>query len=372
MQAKITIAKPCHENWNKMSEEEQGRHCAVCSKVVKDFTGKKTEDILQVIKNAEEEVCGRIGIQHLTPANKKQKIFFWAHTVFYRKALYPLLAFLGVGFILKRTHAQTVDHYPIKGKMVVRDQHNPTKKITLIVKSAYNEPISGASIQFISGIKNQGAPLVTDTNGLVTLQVEAADIISSTMAIEISAMGYELKRMEVQLIKNVQTVEIKMNSEIMMLGQVMVQPLQPLIHTNPKEVNIQPCSLDTLQQLGITHDSDAWVNSITPDFPVTDEEVENTWMGLDMEEKSASTHQNHPMLFDLFPNPATSQVHIVANGAENFSVDIFDASGKKIHSIMHASQRYLLDVINYAPGVYYALIAVEGKAVETKKIVVAR
>ena len=34
------IPEPCHENWNKMTPQEQGRHCAVCSKVVVDFTKK--------------------------------------------------------------------------------------------------------------------------------------------------------------------------------------------------------------------------------------------------------------------------------------------------------------------------------------------
>jgi hypothetical protein len=69
MNPKIIIAKPCHENWNKMTAEEQGRHCAVCSKVVKDFTNMETKAIVDTLKNTNGEVCGRIKVKELTPAS---------------------------------------------------------------------------------------------------------------------------------------------------------------------------------------------------------------------------------------------------------------------------------------------------------------
>ena len=35
---KVTIPKPCHENWSNMTPDEKGRFCQVCSRSVRDFT----------------------------------------------------------------------------------------------------------------------------------------------------------------------------------------------------------------------------------------------------------------------------------------------------------------------------------------------
>ena len=59
------IPKPCHENWNKMTPKEQGKHCEVCSKVVVDFTKKSPIEISHVMANAVGEVCGNFNLNQL-------------------------------------------------------------------------------------------------------------------------------------------------------------------------------------------------------------------------------------------------------------------------------------------------------------------
>ncbi len=59
-QGHLEIPKPCHENWDMMSKQEQGRHCGVCSKVVMDFTAMSTEKVINFIsKRKSESICGR-------------------------------------------------------------------------------------------------------------------------------------------------------------------------------------------------------------------------------------------------------------------------------------------------------------------------
>ncbi len=63
---KITIPKPCHQNWAAMTPNEQGRHCTVCAKTVTDFTSMSDEEVKHffLIKK-EEKVCGRFKNEQL-------------------------------------------------------------------------------------------------------------------------------------------------------------------------------------------------------------------------------------------------------------------------------------------------------------------
>ncbi len=58
---KLSIPKPCHEDWAAMTPNEQGRHCAVCAKTVTDFTQMSDEEIKQFFLNRKEgeSTCGR-------------------------------------------------------------------------------------------------------------------------------------------------------------------------------------------------------------------------------------------------------------------------------------------------------------------------
>lgn len=56
----ITIPKPCHENWNAMTPDGNGRHCSSCSKTVVDFTGMPDEEVKRfLVDRLPGQVCGR-------------------------------------------------------------------------------------------------------------------------------------------------------------------------------------------------------------------------------------------------------------------------------------------------------------------------
>ena len=54
----IRIAKPCHEDWNKMTQTEKGKFCKVCTKEVFDFTKINDEELVKKVDN-NENLCGR-------------------------------------------------------------------------------------------------------------------------------------------------------------------------------------------------------------------------------------------------------------------------------------------------------------------------
>jgi len=57
---KITIPKPCHEDWNAMSPEATGRFCNSCVKSVVDFTNMKAPEIQEYFTQHQgQNICGR-------------------------------------------------------------------------------------------------------------------------------------------------------------------------------------------------------------------------------------------------------------------------------------------------------------------------
>ncbi|WP_223605448.1 hypothetical protein [Chryseobacterium sp. OSA05B] len=62
---KITIPKPCHENWEAMTPEEKGRFCSVCSKTVRDFTVASDQEIIEVFSHSSEDICGNFNSSQL-------------------------------------------------------------------------------------------------------------------------------------------------------------------------------------------------------------------------------------------------------------------------------------------------------------------
>lgn len=68
------IANPCHEDWNQMLPEEQGRFCRMCSKTVVDFIDWEPEVISEyLIQHKDEKICGRFSVHQLyAPAQTEE------------------------------------------------------------------------------------------------------------------------------------------------------------------------------------------------------------------------------------------------------------------------------------------------------------
>lgn len=70
---RFTIGTPCHENWNAMTAQEQGRFCAVCSKCVVDLTGKSQTQIKEIYQESEGDLCGRMPASQAIPTLKERR-----------------------------------------------------------------------------------------------------------------------------------------------------------------------------------------------------------------------------------------------------------------------------------------------------------
>jgi hypothetical protein len=62
----INVAKPCHQNWEDMIPNGEGRHCNECSKTVVDFTNYSDAELVAYFSNLQGKVCGRFRASQLS------------------------------------------------------------------------------------------------------------------------------------------------------------------------------------------------------------------------------------------------------------------------------------------------------------------
>lgn len=135
---RITIPKPCHEDWNLMTPEETGRFCSVCSTGVVDFTNKTTAEIEDYYSNNKgKKICGRFKNSDVNTFDIKIPKSVLTQQIPFQKA-FLLTLFIVMGTTLFSCKNHNDENL---GKVIVED--------TIIKK----EPIMGLSLPPKDSIK---------------------------------------------------------------------------------------------------------------------------------------------------------------------------------------------------------------------------
>lgn len=189
----LAIPQPCHENWEQMTKEQQGRFCNACATTVIDFTSMSDEALLNFFKNKTSgDYCGRVlNIQldrNLQVADSRKIPFSYA-----------VLIFLILFFFTKQNNvkAQTTiapDIYtvPFKGN------HNTVKNIGEMagtvakncraisgkIYATNGNTIAGA---FVKQVNAKGSFTTKQNGGFVFLVDEGIK------QIQITVLGFETK-----------------------------------------------------------------------------------------------------------------------------------------------------------------------------------
>ncbi len=134
----ISIKKPCHENWEAMTPNQQGAFCHKCVKTVVDFSSKTLEEIKDFFTaKQEEKVCGRFEQHQLTALSFDA--FFTEFKRFEFTKRVAVVVFFTFGFWLfgaSNAHAQSNNRVkgditviePIRGQVAVTPQPKDTTK----------------------------------------------------------------------------------------------------------------------------------------------------------------------------------------------------------------------------------------------------
>ena len=210
----LEIPKRCHEDWNNMTPEAQGRFCNSCQKTVTDFTNMSDTQLIAFFKNPKPSVCGRFTHEQLErDILIPRKKIPWLKYFFQ----FALPAFL---ISLKASSQAGKLKLPAEKIVVQKTSSTLLGDTTIIKKPNITEPICTSRI-WLSGIRssvevernmqgmvidNESRPLpgatvmiketnngvVTDTGGRFSLK----DVRPGS-TIMISYVGYESREITV-------------------------------------------------------------------------------------------------------------------------------------------------------------------------------
>jgi hypothetical protein len=192
----LSIADPCHENWDNMTAAEQGRFCGSCQKQVVDFTSMNDAQLVAFFrKSSNGSVCGRFYQDQLDRnVEMPKKRIPWVK-YFFQFALPALLASAKASaqgnVIIKRS--DTIFTPPavpmVQGLISIPRTHvGVTEKIDIggVVTDENNDPVPFASIM----IKGGKLGVSADSAGVFILKnVLAGD----DMLLQVSSVGFEMK-----------------------------------------------------------------------------------------------------------------------------------------------------------------------------------
>lgn len=199
----LSIPEPCHQDWNDMSPNEQGRFCGSCAKTVIDFSAMTDTQLILYFENLKNEnVCGRVYPDQLNrsistmQAPRKKIIWYWQYLIAFFMMFGKGQQAKAQGKIVLPTTQQpdTTKETPetvhiIMGGMRRRPLPPKTKAIAATLPQYFitdekQQPIAGASVQLLP----QGTWLVSDSNGRINLGLN-----HTIKSLRISSIGFEEK-----------------------------------------------------------------------------------------------------------------------------------------------------------------------------------
>jgi hypothetical protein len=215
----LSIPKPCHENWDKMTPTQQGRFCNACAKQVVDFTTMSDGEVLNFfLKNKTENVCGRTLPQQLDRVLEAPKPIVPTKLWYWKYAAAAGLLLMGKEGMGQEQNlntspkiaqtANTIEN--IRGEIAV----SANKIIKGVVKNVVGDPMPFANVS----IKNTNNTVQADANGKFSIKHK---FINDAILV-ITAVGFEVKEVTLNTESERMEVTIQMLSKAT-LGLVAIE-----------------------------------------------------------------------------------------------------------------------------------------------------
>ncbi len=375
-QLQIHIPKPCHEDWNKMPPVDKGKFCGSCNKQVVDFSLMSDQQVLNYFSTTTGKTCGRFAEdqlqRELIPIKIEKKKTWWF------AALMPLLLFFdkataqkknvttpGTPAVIKKDPIQQImgkvaapvlnDKEAYFGEVVKNKQcarllgdtvlasiHEPFTKDEFatvdklsIIGKVLDE--NGNAVPFATiSIKKTFTSFSADNDGHFQTKINN---LNSSINIEVSAIGYETKQVEINA-REANNISISLKQ---------------------KEINLPDVIVTTYPLIGRVGGAF---------FVCTIKEIEKIDTAIRKVFRNAA--------FKAYPNPVPngSMLHLEIKNAGNYSIQLLDNSSKliSVDEFIAASNNAVTSVeipSRLASGIYYLRVIDErSKKSYVDKIVV--
>ncbi|MEO8770191.1 MAG: hypothetical protein ABI402_08905 [Ferruginibacter sp.] len=228
---KITIPSPCHENWDNMSPNQQGRHCNSCSKTVVDFTQMKDDEVKNFLINKQHErLCGRFSSTQLQQISIElpQNIFQLQLPFWKRFLVASLLVFSTTLFsceVNTKGEVVTPGNNSAAGVMIVSKADTlPTVRMmgeAAVIKPVKCNPITDTTSEVMTGNVSMG--IVAPEPPTHALMGDIAIVPQKDTIPECN-----VRKGEVRMVQPKDTV-VKKNDEPVIMGKMIAVPQKPII-----------------------------------------------------------------------------------------------------------------------------------------------
>jgi len=359
----LTIADPCHENWDHMKAETGGRYCAVCEKTVKDFTGQTRAQIeTYLLQHSSENICGRFRSTDIrTAARVAPAKMSWFRSRW--MAFVAAVSFLGFG---KKSaavpHQEWQDEPDTENKNI-----SPKTGQTVIhgwVRSIDQQKgLSHVEIRVYSGGK-EIAYSTNFSNGSYFITIPEHTIWDYKVTLEYNAVNYEAKVLhDIPAMKNRLKIDVLMAGamgaltpvsviipETYVMGGIdadMVMPVEPPVPVEPERITMGAVAYKRVEP--------------DPIYQLVKEEAEK---------KDSTVVAPQAFNIKTYPNPSTGIFNLALENSEGAQLMIYDLSGKLVLNKKVFSSLETVDLTNQPNGTYLVMVVDETTGLKKQNKVV--
>lgn len=377
---KISIPKPCHEDWNKFTPDEKGAFCKVCSKSVHDFTKKTADEISSILiqeMSAGKKVCGRFNEDQLAPvpgAMLSLSPYALNFTRIKKFALALFLVFGGYLFNSIKSSAQKMGkvayscRIPVKGEVAYTP---PVEKNNAIVIKGDTITVKPAVIEIpklLGDVTVEPIEKLQIMGGVSAVQeeepIEKLTMMGQAVITEAPEKLEIIKFTPPEIIDDSLTVQSGAEESLIM-------GLIEMPYTEEESILIDPIPSDTLQDTveeEFAAEESTFVQVVEPE-PIITEEIRMPGAALEA----------HVPKMECYPNPSTGLINVKYAVKENVQTGIvlYNMNGALVKTLVTPQNMYAadystrFDISELPDGIYFCTMQ-SGEKTATQRIILSR